>query len=552
LNFYLGGLNTFGYHLVNVVIHIINGWLIFWLVLKTLSLSRSGISKLGQDYKNYYEFKTDDRFAWKIAFSVTLIWLIHPVQIQAVTYIVQRLASLSALLCLCSFSLYLSGRLRSDQKKYLFYVLSIFAGLLALGVKQTAVVLPFLIFPYELFFFHESPWKALKKRWWVLVLLGVFLSIMTVVYLGPNFWETLQQSYAQWDFTMWQRLITEARVIIHYISLIALPLPSRLNVDYDFTVSTSLFEPFTTWLSVVAIFTILVYAIVIAHRQPLLSFAILWFFGNLVIESTIIPLDLVYEHRLYLASLGPIAAMTLFVYQKLIVRHKSMGPIVLLIVAIPLAFWTFQRNQLWADPIKIWTDNVKKSPGKARVYANLGEVLGSEGRYEEAAEAFERAIQLAPNYFIAYNNLAVIYLHHQKKYNKAKALLHRALELKPDYPTGYLNLSAVAQRQGNYNEAMRALKKALELDPTNLEAHYNLALYYKRFGDFSKAMEILNRGISYWPAAHLLYLLKGRIYLEINQPTKADAAFRKANVLRPDDPKYVITIRRLNKIWIIY
>jgi len=536
-NFYLGGLNTFGYHLTNVIIHVLNGWLIFWLIAKTLTLSRFAAINLRPDNNKGVEHTSVTGMGWKIAFFATLIWLVHPVQIQAVTYIVQRLASLSAFLFLLSFACYVSGRLRQDRTKYYLYGFGVVAGLLAMGVKENVAVLPFFIFLYELYFFQDSPWEELKKRWSIIVLLVVFFVAAAVVYRGPNFWEAIQEPYTQRDFTMGERLLTEGRVVLYYISLIALPLPSRLNVDYDFSVSTSLFSPFSTLLAVVAIIGLIWFSLANASRRPLLSFSILWFFGNLAIESTIIPLDLVYEHRLYLPSLGPIVAATTFLFQKVSSRNQLIAPIILSLVATTFAYWTYERNEVWTSPVRLWTDNAQKSPGKARVHGNLGKALLDAGRYEEAAVEFEKTLKLDPRLLGAYNNLAVIYIDHLKQYEKAKEYLNAALERNPNKPDLYLNLGVIALNQRQLFEAIPLFTKVLELDPQNHTAHYNLAACYVNLRDFPKAFETLDRGLSYWPASHRLYFLKGRAYQMINKIPEARKALQKAYSLRPDDPE---------------
>ena len=287
-NFYLGGLDPFGYHLTNVLIHILNGWLIFWLISRTLGLyaARQGkqVRVAGNPPSQGSEIIAEqgfwERVGWQIAFFTALIWLVHPVQIQAVTYIVQRLVSLCAFFYLLSFACYLLGRLRKGRLRIAFYGLSLLAGLLALGVKQNAATLPFFIFLYDLYFFQGSPWKSLKQRWPYLVGLTIFLVGITLTYLGPSFWETLLARYGGRDYTMGERLLTEARVVIYYLSLIIFPLPSRLNLDYDFPVSHSLLNPASTLISIVLLVILLGYAFGIASKRPLLSFSILWFFGN--------------------------------------------------------------------------------------------------------------------------------------------------------------------------------------------------------------------------------------------------------------------------------
>ena len=537
LNFYLGGLNTFGYHLTNLLIHIVNGWLVFWLVYRTLTLPRPP-----------RDGPAHERLAWHIAFFSALVWLVHPVQIQAVTYIVQRLVSLAALLFLISFALYLSGRLRTDSRRYLLYGLSAGAGLLAMGVKQTAVVLPFLIFLYDLYFFHDSPWDALKKRGIMLALLGVFLLGATLVYLGPDFWATIQERYRWRNFTMGERLLTETRVVMHYLSLLVLPLPSRVNVDYDFSISTSLWTPPSTLPSLLMIIVLIGVAVAMAARRPLLSFAFLWFFINLALESTIIPLDLVFEHRLYLPSLGPLALGVGFILSKVSAlmspapspqSHVPIvaGPVLLSLLALALALGTYQRNTVWTDPVLLWQDNARKSPQKARVYGNLGKALLDAKRYDEAAVQFEHALKLNPGLLGAYTNLATIYIDHLQQYDKAEELLRATLTRHPNYANAHLNLGVIALNQRRLSDAIQSFTRVLELDPQNPMAHYNLAACYINLGDFPRAQEILDRGISYWPASHRLYLLKGRAYTMVNNRQEARKALDKAYALNPQDPE---------------
>lgn len=542
-NFYLGGLNTFGYHLVNVLIHILNGWLIFWLVANTLKLPRlKGLFSGKQAAEPVGKSQDVNHSANRIAFFTALIWLVHPVQIMAVTYIVQRLASLAALLFLASFAAYLKGRLSTGWKQYVFFVMSALAGLLSLGVKQHVAVLPFFIALYDLYFFHESPWKALKKKASWLLALGIFLVTITLVYLGPSFWATLQERFALREFTMAERLLSEARVVLYYLSLIVLPLPSRLNVDYDFPVSTSLIDPFSTLLAVVIILAGIVYALKAAGERPLLSFAILWYLGNLAIESSIIPLDLVFEHRLYLPSIAPIVVITVLISQKLFARHAKAAVLMLMMIASVYGLWTYQRNLVWKDPVTLWQDNAKKSPQKGRVHGNLGKALLDVKRYHEAEIAFQNAVKYDPNLLGAYVNLANICIDYRKDYDRARAYLHTALEKYPDYPTAYLNLGVMALNLGEKDPAqlpaaIEAFEKVLELDPQNLSAHYNLAACFINLQKLPEALQILDRGLSYWPAGHRLYLLKGRIHFMRRETEAARSALTAAHALRPDDPE---------------
>ena len=538
LNFYLSDVDTFGYHLTNLLIHIANGLLVFWLVAQTLRLRSPAPERPAQPIP---AAEND----WAIAFFAALLWLVHPVQTQAVTYIVQRLASLAAFFLLVSFACYVKGRRRADHRRWWWYGASIAAGMLAMGVKQNAAVLPVLIVAFELNFFARSPRQGLRTQWLLAALLVAFLAIMTLVYLGPHAWAVLQARFAGRDFTMGERLLTSGRVIAHYVTLLAAPLPSRLNLDYDFPFSTSLWHPASTLICLVLVLAALAFTLASAPRCPHLSFVLFWFLANLAIESTIVPVDLVQEHRLYLPSIGLIAAAVALVFRLLSTRNRAAAPLVLGLVAVTWSLWTHQRNAVWADPVALWSDTARKSPGKARVHGNLGKVLADAGRYEDAAAEFETALRLDPRQYGAYNNLAVIYIDQLHRYDRAETLLRAALLLYPDFPVAYLNLGVIALRQQRFGDASQAFEKVLALEPTNRIAYYNLAGSYGNQRQFDKALAIVDQGLGYWPRAAELYARKGELYLATGNDAPARQALDTAIKLAPEDPEVRSAYERL-------
>lgn len=528
-NHYLHRLDPFGYRLGNVFIHLLNGLLIYWLLQKTLLLPRLRNALAPQPVDRFFLIR-------RIAFFTALLWLVHPVQIQAVTYVIQRLESLSSFFILLALVLYLKGRLRGDWLRYLFFSGCVLAGLLGMGVKQKAAILPVLIFTYDSYFFHESPWSSLKKRWSILLLLALLLLAGAMFFLGPAFWSSIAAGYSDQDFTMTQRLLTEARVVLYYLSLLAWPLPSRLNLDYDYPISTSLLDPASTLFAVGAIATLLGFALATAKKHRLLSFAILWFFACLTLESTIIPLELVYEHRLYLASLGPIALATGFVCRHLRWQPGFSVPVVLLLAAAVLGFWTWERNQVWTSPLQLWTDNAVKSPNKARVQVSLGDALRSAGRHRDAETAYETALRLDGDDVLTHVNLASLYIE-RRRYPQAEALLRLALAKGFHHPKVYNNLALIALAQGREEEALGMLAQVFKLDARDLMAHELLSLYYMNQQQLSEALQVADRGLAYWPNAHRLLLRKGQICLKLGRVAQAGAVLQAGLRLRPDDPQ---------------
>jgi tetratricopeptide (TPR) repeat protein len=238
----------------------------------------------------------------------------------------------------------------------------------------------------------------------------------------------IANDYARRGFTMTEYLLTESRVVVHYLSLLAFPHPGRLQLDYDFPLSRSGLSPPAT---LAALALALALAVRSRRRSPLLSFSVLWFFFNLAIESTFIPLDLVYEHRLYVPSMSLVALFVALVVRRL---SSSGGALVLVLVAAISGYWTFERNRAWADPVRIFEQDAARAPGKARVHANLAKAYLARGDAERARAAFERALELEPGMNGAWVSLANIELDFGGSLDRAEEILAAVIEREPGYP----------------------------------------------------------------------------------------------------------------------
>jgi tetratricopeptide (TPR) repeat protein len=473
LNFYFGGLDPFGYHLVNVIIHILNGLVLFILSYKILTLP-------------LWEGRWK-RNALKISFLGSFIWLVHPIQTQAVSYIVQRLTSLSALFFLLAFLCYIQGRLDHAYKQKALFFLSFLFGLLALGTKQNTATLPLFIVLSEFLFFQQKPLKTDGKRLGLILLLGGIFILITVIYLGSDFIPKWALSYEKRGWTPLERVLTELRVVILYMSLLVYPHPSRLCLDYDFPVSHSLFSPFTTFLSLLVIVGLLVFAIFVIKKNRLVSFAILWFFGNLVIESSIIPLELVFEHRVYLPSMGIIILVSGLCFAFFRREQGRWITVLILFLILLFSYWTYKRAFLWGEPIRLWVDAAIKSPHKARPHHNMGLAYYKEGKLDEAATEYKKALAINPNHAMAHTNLGLIYVE-KKRFDEAISELKKALVINPTLVKAYNNLGHVYYEEGKLDEAAAEYKKALALDPNYTRAHYNLGLIYSTRKRFEEAI----------------------------------------------------------------
>ena len=475
LNYYFGGYDVAGYHAVNILVHVLAAVFLFLLIKATLDLCSGQSGKSG---RGPYPSSL-------LAFFAALIWLVHPVQTQAVSYIVQRMASMAGMFYVLSLLLYVYGRLGRGYARWVLYGGSVLSGLLAAGSKETAVTLPLFVLLYEWYFFQGLSFKWLKKA--VLPLIGVaaVLAAVGYFYLGVHPVDLIISQYSIRDFTPGQRVMTELRVMVLYLTLLILPLPSRLNLDYDFPVSRSLVDPFTTLLSLGLLAVLVALAVYSAKRQRLISFAIVWFLGNLVIESSVVALELVYEHRLYIPSMFVTAAAVAAAYQYARDRRVLVG--LLCIVACIFSVWSFQRNAVWADELTLWQDCVKKSPDKARPRNNLGDVLLRLGMTDEAIRNFSKAVELDPNYVDALNNLGNA-LYSRGYYNESIRYLSRALDLDPKCVSAKNNMANSLAASGRIDEAIKYYGETLKLAPETADVHNGLGVALVVKGDIDGAV----------------------------------------------------------------
>ncbi|MDX1775444.1 MAG: hypothetical protein R3297_02575, partial [Desulfobulbales bacterium] len=288
LNYYFHQYDVTGYHLVNIAIHVLNGILLYFFIHFTLNFAPGSLSPQNKGL---------------IAFSAALMWLVHPLQTQSVTYIIQRMNSLAAMFYLLSFMFYIWARI-SKHKLVIFTMAcgALAAGILAIGSKENAVMLPVFILLYEWYFFQDLRFDLKKHHYLILGILILFLLAAVFFYLGTNPLNVVA-GYGGRDFNLQERLLTQLRVVVSYVTMVLYPLPSRLTLEHDFPLSYSLVNPLTTLFSLFALTGITAAALLLSKRERILSFCLLWFLGNLLIESSIIPLEIIFEHRTYLPAM---------------------------------------------------------------------------------------------------------------------------------------------------------------------------------------------------------------------------------------------------------
>jgi tetratricopeptide (TPR) repeat protein len=475
LNYYFGGNDVAGYHVVNIAIHLIAGILVYFVARVTLRLlaTTRGHSDLG-------EWNTEI-----IAFFTALVFVAHPLQSQSVTYIVQRMTSMAVMFYLLALLCFLHGRLRRGGGRFALWAVALAAWLLALGSKQIAATFPVILFLYELYFFQDLDRGWLRRNLRILGALAAVSAVVVFAYLegNPN---RILDSYAGRDFSMAERVLTQLRVIFFYASLLVLPLPSRLNLLHHFPTSHSLLDPATTLACLLGLVALVVLAVLLAPRWRIASFCCFWFLVHLAIESSVIGLEMVFEHRLYLPMFG-VALLAVYGLFHALREQRTAAIAIAAAVVLLLATGTVLRNRTWRDRITLWSDVVAKNPASHRAHNSLGRALEQEQRLNEAIAEFREALRLQPNHTEAHYNLGTT-VYALGRIEEAIGHYENALRTNPDYARAHNNLAAALSRQGKLEAAIHHFSETLRLDPHHANAHFNLGVLLERRGSVADAI----------------------------------------------------------------
>jgi tetratricopeptide (TPR) repeat protein len=496
LNYYAGGLNVFGYHLVNIVIHLIASIFLYLLVYNTLNLPL-----LREKYR---------KSSYAIALLAAFLWASSPVHVNAVTYIVQRMASLAGMFYVMSMYFYLKGRTTQDIfRRIFFFLLCVVAGFMAFASKENAFMLPIAIFLYDLFLIQGVSAESIRKNR-PIILLVVVTAIAALVYV---IFFTSILDYQYWTFTMKERLLTAPRILLFYISLLLYPLSSRLTLDHDIQISRSLLDPWSTLPAMLLIGCAIVYALWIARQKPLISFCIVFFFLNHLIEGTIIPLDLIFEHRNYLPSMFffvPVAVLMISVLDYFAYK-RALQLLMFLVMTFLLTaqgHTVSERNDLYRYPATLWMDSVEKSPNLSRPRGVLGNIYAMQGDYLKAIKATEMALQLSryPDLeqpVLYHSNLGSYYFIFESEKNEEKALFHyqEALRISERIasPLVYPNMAYIMLYRGDLKLAHEYGEKAIVYAPKKEVSHNIFARVLFREGNLEEAVKEAARAIALRP-----------------------------------------------------
>lgn len=499
----IGKFDPFSYRLGNVIIHSLNGMLIFLVTLTALS------------HLKKRSFFSENAFG--IALITSLLFLVHPVQTQTVSYVIQgQLEGLAALFIMSMILTYLHRAYTTNQTLQwlltgLFFVLAAFSC----GTKEIAIISPVLILLIDWFFVAQGNMRSLISRWWMFALLTLNVVGWYLYFLKPSFFTNIlglnmtvknnigniitQDPKAV--ITAWPFFISQFKVILHYLWMFIWPF--NISVEYDWVLCKGFFA-FDCIVPLMILLTIggLIIRKLLRNPTSISCFGALWFFVCIAPRSSIIPSpELLVDYKTYTASYGwllllatAIVALATFALPyirsiALLSREQHALTAFALLLALPLGYSTYQRNLVWSSGKNFWGNIIANAPGKARAYNNYGVELSQQFKqYKESIPYFRKAIEMDPYYPDPCNNLAVA-CSHLGDTDTAIEALRRGLKINPYYPEGYNNLASFLLQQKKLDQAEKALMHAIKMRPHYGKAYFNLGRIYLERNEKEKAWE---------------------------------------------------------------
>jgi Flp pilus assembly protein TadD len=522
INYATSGLEVRSYHVTNLAIHILAALLLFALVRRTLLLPAMR-----------------DRWAaaaLPLSFIIALLWAIHPLQTESVTYVVQRAESLMGLLY--SLTLYCFLRGADSSRAVWWYAAAVVACLLGMASKEVMVSAPLVVLLYDRTFLAGSFREAWQQRWRLyLPLAGAWLLLGWLVISAGNI-----GNKAGFDakISSWAYLCTQFGAIVHYLQLCFWPRPLVLDYGTDYVHNFVEIAPQAALVGLLGLATL-----VALWRWPKVGFLGAWFFAILAPTSSVFVLagQTIAEHRMYLPLAAVITGLVVagYVAGRWLVRVGTISSFgcwfavsgLVLCASAALGILTFRRNADYRSDLSIWEDTVAKVPHNARAYSSLGAALARHKRVDEAIVHYCKALEIDPDSADAHNNLGVA-LADRGQVDEAIVHCQKAVEIKPDNAGAHYNLGASLARRKRVDEAVVHYRKALEINPEFAEAHDKLGVALADRGEVDEAIAHFRKAAEIKPEFAEAHYNLGATLARRNRISEAIAHFRKAVEIKPD------------------
>ena len=485
LNAHLDELHPFGYHMVNLSLHILNAILIFFIFNKALFHFKNKI--VGNDTA--------------ISFFASTIFLVHPIQTESVIYIISRSEVLASTFYLLGFFLFQIcldfDKRHSLLKKLILPLVILLLSVIGFSVKQTLATFPLIIFLYYISVCSlDSPVIKfiLNWKWSIVFAVLIFSSILLYKLLldetfliGPS---NPHEMVGREKYMLSQPVV----IVFYYLHKFLFPI--NLNIDPDVEVVTQLFS-----FSFIASMTMIAFIAYYLSKQKAWRFYIFflsWFFIILSPSSSIVTLhDLAAEHRVYLALPGMIFILSYGLFDTL--KNKKLGILILCGLILLLGALNIERNMVWKNELSLWRDTYKKSPDKLRPLINLARAHSIEGNSEVAVRFYEEALLKGPGVFVVQYNLGELYLN-KGRVEEAILRFESALQLKPEIPESYAKLGEIYLSQNNWKLADIYFKKCIEIDSRFSQVFKNLGvLHFYHLKNLKESLLYFSRSLALDP-----------------------------------------------------
>ena len=475
INYAISGLNVWSYHALNLMIHVLAALALFGIVRRTL---------LKQPEEHLATNST------ALALTIALVWMVHPLQTAAVTYVAQRCESMMGMLYLAT--LYFAIRGLDSKRNRRWFTAAIVVCLAGMLCKQVMVTAPLVVLLYDLLFVSGSLRVIRSQRkWFYIGLAATWIPLAATVALSPA---NTSAGFGTKDMTPLRYLLSEFHVIVHYLRLSF--WPDSLCLDYVWPPARRIGEILPYGIVVGASAVIGLWSFV---RRARLSFTAIWFFLVLSVTSSIMPFsDLAFDHRMYLPLAGIVTLVVLASYsfgRRLAVaargRQAGLGRSIALAVSALvvglLGFATIRRNVDYKSGLVMWSDVVSKRPNNPRAENNLGMALLRAGKIKLAEACFTRASELGPALADPHLNLGLTLLQ-AGDLDGAMSHLLFAVNAAPRSSTAQYSLGLCFAARGDASQAESQFRQALQIDPNNASAHFHLGLLLEGQGKTSNAV----------------------------------------------------------------
>ena len=515
INYAIGGLAVEGYHFMNLALHILAALALFALVRRTLLLptlsAQFGAAATG------------------LALAVALLWAIHPLQTEAVTYIVQRAEAIVGLFYLLTLYCFLRGA--TAARGHAWYAATVGACVLGMASKEVMVSAPLVAVLFDRTFLAGSFRESLRRRWGLWLALAATWAILALLHHMSR--HRGGSAGFGLGMTAWAYARTQFGCIIHYLRLAVWPSP--LVLDYGTPIARKAAEIVPYAVGVSALVAATVAGLVL---RPKLGFLGAWFLAILAPTSSIVPLpgQTEAEHRMYLPLAAVVALVVLLAYRAalpLSIRSRRVTEVLAFAMAAVLGFGTYQRNKDYQSELALWDGAVRHCPLNDRAYLTRGSAHWTNGELEAALKDYNQCIALNSRNAKCYSGRGNVYSD-LGRYDEALRNYDIALKLKPDLADGYNGRGSVFGYKGQVDAAIRDFGRAIDLAPEFVQAYYNRANAYDAKGDLDAAIESYDRVISLRADHAKAYNSRGSVYDRKGEIDAAINNYDRAIGLSPD------------------